>query len=522
MSTFDEAYQWGRDRATQGSQRKQALSDADLESHLETYSHAIDGLTSKLGTVAPGSAEHTATQADLAKAIQDRTALFHPDNNPGALQRFGKQIADKLHMLHPELAQQARIHLTPTPGEAAVPASTSPGMPGAGPLNNPELPAIPAGNRATLAPSTDPRVMRAQAEANLLSSSAPAYQAPVLDHDEMHQAARIKAGIDEKAVPDKPTAQKQVVLVDSAGKQHIGYYVNGEFKEFQGTDGLSAPQKATPGPKVGSFGDFMKAGYGDNPTAQQYEAGRRAWAASVAGTTHGTHDIQVPQPDGTIKLVTVETSSSKTFGPTGHLPSGRQDHPSPVSTPPQTSTSVSTPGKGGPSAVRSKPDSTPGALKSRAVKPAPVSRSASPQKPSGGGRTVGGKQLPQATKALEAVDQAEGAYRDVKQSAENPTPLGDKGIVLAWLRGRVNRVTATEIQSVSSLGGAKFALENGIARITEGKMSNAQRQWFLKSAEDNYTNTKAVASKYSGAPAASDLGPKKGEMSDDDFLRNLK
>ena len=66
-------------------------------------------------------------------------------------------------------------------------------------------------------------------------------------------------------------------------------------------------------PKVGSFGDFLLEAYGERPTAEEIQAGRRLWAQAAAGQTVGTHMMQVPQRDGSIKLIQVETTSKKEF-----------------------------------------------------------------------------------------------------------------------------------------------------------------------------------------------------------------
>lgn len=106
------------------------------------------------------------------------------------------------------------------------------------------------------------------------------------------------------------------------------------------------------------------------------------------------------------------------------------------------------------------------------------------------------KPTPQSTTAKKAVDTAENSYLDVQKASQDPTPVGDQGVILAWLRGRVNRVTTTEIQAVNNLGGARMKLEGNVVRIQSGKMTDQQRKWFLRSAKDNYDNALKVASKY--------------------------
>jgi hypothetical protein len=127
----------------------------------------------------------------------------------------------------------------------------------------------------------------------------------------------------------------------------------------------------------------------------------------------------------------------------------------------------------------------------------PAPRKAATPKPNAHGDLDFRKATPQSNKAKAAVDTAEAAYDDVQKASKDPTPVGDQGVILAWLRGRVNRVTASEIAAVNNLGGAEMKLEGNIVRIVSGKMTDQQRKWFLKSAKDNFDNAKDVASKYS-------------------------
>lgn len=76
---------------------------------------------------------------------------------------------------------------------------------------------------------------------------------------------------------------------------------------------LLTGKNPTSAPKVGSFGDFMVQAYGPHPSASEYEQGKKLWAQSGASTTIGQHVIMVPQPDGSVRAVTVETTSHKYF-----------------------------------------------------------------------------------------------------------------------------------------------------------------------------------------------------------------
>ena len=131
-----------------------------------------------------------------------------------------------------------------------------------------------------------------------------------------------------KAVLMPPTTKGTARQYESPDKTQHNWFVPGS--EPEGWQAYNRPA-ADATPKVGSFGDFMTAAYGDKPTPRQYEEGRAAWAKSGAGTTTGTHTIQVPQPDGTIKAYTVESTSTKSFPSSGGAASDtRQDVTSPA------------------------------------------------------------------------------------------------------------------------------------------------------------------------------------------------
>jgi len=85
---------------------------------------------------------------------------------------------------------------------------------------------------------------------------------------------------------------------------------SGETKLEPMPEGWKPPQKTV---KVEPFEEFVREAYGDKPTSEQLLKARSQWAEAAAGTTVGTHDIQVPQPDGSIKLFSVTTTSRKEF-----------------------------------------------------------------------------------------------------------------------------------------------------------------------------------------------------------------
>ncbi len=351
-------------------------------------------------------------------------------------------------------------------------------------------------------------------------------------------------------------------------------------------------------PKVGTFGDFMRAAYGDNPTAGDYERGRKQWAEAASGTTVGTHIIMVQQRDGTLKAIQVETTSRKEFpgagggasgagGNQGGTPSwiGSAELPPlyvvggnaskiPGMTSPGNinimhrpnipnadtggdssvfSTSIGTDkgevliprvsdGKDGKEShlmsVEEATDyyhkyggnlgtfDTPehatayaeklhqqqsrlGQIKrggnSPETPPAPAAHApggaSSPR--AGGvahpGDTVGGRQTPEATKAIELADAAETAYEEAKLRAKNPTPIGDTGIVLNWVKSQIagaGRMNNLEIEQGLKSGSFETRFNNTYQRAVNGTLDPKFRRQMVDDIAKYAQATAKEAAKY--------------------------
>jgi hypothetical protein len=234
------------------------------------------------------------------------------------------------------------------------------------------------------------------------------------------------------------------------------------FKSRSGETKLTAMPEGYDGPqakpvKVYSADNLIKEEFGDHPTAQQILEGRRQWAEAGAqtSTTTGTNTILVQQPDGTTRAYEVQHTSTKTPGTGGG----------------------SRPSQGG---------NGTGGSKSGANHLAPPKA----------GEVVGGRETPEAAAARKAVDNAQTSYLEVQKAGNHLDPVGSKGIVMAWLHGKVNRVTQTEIESVRNLGGIFERFDGTVSSIEHGTMTRQQYRWFLRSARENYDAAVEVAQKY--------------------------
>jgi hypothetical protein len=101
---------------------------------------------------------------------------------------------------------------------------------------------------------------------------------------------------------------------------------NGQWvRPVQNADGTIAEQPmpagwkpTTPAPKQSNaaLATYLRAKYGDSPTAEQIEEGTRAHQRMMSGLTIGSHQTLAYDADGVPHVVTLSTSSHKDFGGT--------------------------------------------------------------------------------------------------------------------------------------------------------------------------------------------------------------
>lgn len=391
-----------------------------------------------------------------------------------------------------------------------------------------------------------------------------------------------------KAVLMPPTTKGTARQYESPDKTQHNWFVPGS--EPEGWNAYNRPA-ASSTPKVGSFGDFMAAAFGKEPTPADYVKGRKMWAESGAGTTVGEHVVMVPQPDGTTKPVTIETTSTKSFGGGSAAPSTRQDGDSATSKNPPTVVTQSFHGKTVPGLVEkgnvdvanrpnidngdgthsstfsmsfgtdkgevlvpgvgdgktyplrkltkdealdqykktgqnfgtfkdeksanayaetlhedqakygNKPATSTPLTRRQRPAPAAASATAAPPARRGGagvvavGDSIGGKLSPpdakEVTDLTKAFDDARAASQSARRAVQahlrgEDASLQDKGIVLSWLKGRMNRVTQQEVNTLNNLGGLEMSWDGRMAHIVKGELSARQIAMFAKDAAGSY------------------------------------
>jgi hypothetical protein len=535
-------------RKEEQHQRKLQLSDEEREQALADHNNTIQSLQGKIAQ-AKSTGDDTALsgyQNQLNQVVSDRTALFHPSQGPGALAHLGRMVFEHVHG-----KQQPEMEQTPT-------ATAATNLPNIDPVNAPGLPSVPAQHPTGSAlvsrapveatqpvnlppmggagpnipapqgpvvshPKATPADLKARAAQDLAYGAPAAPQNPLLVHrqqlseagftpEQVDKAMGIFAGIEAKPVAEKEQSWtpygKPVKGKDGVYEQPFRNRA-GEIENRPVPEGYQPPMA-----KLTTYAqnraDYAKAkGYGsaDEMTFEDDQNMTRLLKQAGTGATVSDQMRFVPQPDGSIKAERIQNASRKDFG-------GKPITPvAPTAPPGSTSPSAAAPSAALPTSPVAP---TSGALKKKIAGVAAKTKAGVVQN----GDIVGGRDTAPAVTAKKARDVAENSYLDVQKASQDPTPLGDQGVILAWLRGRVNRVTQPEIQAVNNLGGAKMQLEGRIAKIVSGKMTDQQRQWFLRSAKDNYDDAIKVASKYdqpgSGGAATSEEGP-----SVDDILKAL-
>lgn len=302
MGAFAQGLQWGEGQAAKQGAHKQALSDAELETNIGQANNNITALQTKLGTLDPSSRDHAETMQALQQQVQDRTALFHPANNPGAIQKFG-------HLLG--LGRQA----APATPVAPPTISTTPSMQ----LGQATLPEGPA--RTVQGPQT-PAQLKAQAQANMIAAGAATPPPGQLTPDEQHQANLISGGIAPRAAPDKsdtPLGKASMIPGhDAQGNPVMGYVENGKFVPVAGT---TVPPPKAPAPSNSAFAVVLRSmfpnvtdGHYSQDQVRQALVNQKQWQTP---DSESDRDAITYDANGDAHVNTLHSASHKTFGGNG-------------------------------------------------------------------------------------------------------------------------------------------------------------------------------------------------------------
>jgi hypothetical protein len=449
MGGFEQGFQFGAGQAENAAAQKSSLDMLQRQFLASQYDNLINA---PLPDQSKDPEGYQKALDSKAKALEARQKVYSPDHHAN--------LFDSIHALITGKQQGAQ----PNPPQPAAPQHPF--------QSNPMLSKFDEGIQALgrhLKAAAHPIATKAGPDWQSLAA-APGPQDVALASEKRRQ--------DNALAIEKAKAEDAKTLSESKKRPQLKpFMISGKMQWLDASDPTKLPEGAEaintfkPKDSQAALATYIRAKYGENPTAEQIAEGTREHQKMMAGTTVGSHQSVQYDSDGIPHIVTLTSVSGKQF-PTS-------------SASPQVPDSMA-----GPNARLN--------AKKPISKQVPTNTQTS--------QLDFRKATPSSTKAKQAVDTAENSYLDVQKASQDPTPVGDQGVILAWLRGRVNRVTNTEIQAVNNLGGATLKMEGNAVRILTGKMTDQQRQWFLRSAKDNYDNAKTVASKY-GSPSSSQSPP---------------
>ena len=419
--------------------RREALSDYELQNQTNMILADVDALHQRRAALDPNSPTYSTDVQSIDQALHDArgvfTDLYHPEKNPGAL--------SKLHgFIQQHITKRGQAPATP----AAAKQSIAERMGG--------IESAAYGQSQPENPYT--KLRRQLKEAN-----------PNMSEDDLNTAMRVSAGIEAKPIADRP-AWKLYISPDGKDTQ---YYDASQPHSIPPGWKAVAPRAAQGNrPKVGTFGDFMIQAYGEQPNAQQYEEGRRLWQQSGASTTIGEHVILVPQPDGSIMPVTVQTTSTKTFGQPGATPT-----PTPQATPP----------------ANPNVPKTPAQAKAQVAPVAPPHAGVV-----GSGKAVGGRMTPPQVAAKKDYDESLGLSKEVdeimkSQKAGEPVAVRQKRILVRLERLAAGRFTTQAVQYIQKAGLGN-TIQQWINNVDSGELPDGVWRQVVAAVHDYQKGAKAT------------------------------
>jgi hypothetical protein len=434
---------------------RQATQHEELEATTKQLFDDLRGLQQRKLKLNPQSPSYQtdsqSIDAEMEKARSAFHDLYHPAKNPGALNHLGKFINQHL-LRQPEPPA--------TPGQAKQDIGKT-------------LSQLDSAASVPSAPDNPILVKRQQMKE---AGFTP---------DQISKIEQIDQGLQGKATPEKQSNYVREDGVSADGKPMSVWRNRADPSDALDSTGQAVDPEILKGfrptpkgaagsaPKVGSLGEFLTNAYGPHPTPKQEQEGKRLWMQSGAGTTTGTHMIAVPQMDGSIRMIQVETTSTKSFG-----------------TPPA---SVA---------------KTPAEAKGKAAPPA--------SGPVKSGDTVGGRMTAPVVAAKKDYDAAVKLDSLANQVEGQHDPGPQRQLVLALIKAMAGRVNMQEYEIYTKKMGVENTVQGLINGISTGEMPAGIVQQIVKSAHANLKASKDALDAAQGTTPS-------GETSDvEDIVKALK
>ena len=360
MSTaaWQQGWATGERLAERGNAHKQQLSDEERSQHLSDYNNIIGNIQQKLSTVDKNKDPDTynTLNTQLDTVVGHRTALFHPDNGPGALAHLGKMVWEKVHGKTDAPTSQATDPAATLASTTGGTTPTLPAVPGGSPTAAPSarqaptaaipgvddaktpsmgggfsLPATP-GQRVTQRPQTPADLKQRMATDLSFGAQPPANPGllfrkqlqetlPNMTQEELDHAVRIHEGVDARPIAQKSTWKP-------LGKPFQGdggvYYQT--FQDAQGEtkkEALSAdfkPPVITPHQSSSALESFIRSQFPNGESTAQRVWAMRYVADLMHGNSKSSHESLQFDGDGNPHIVTLNNSTTKDYGPIGPPP----------------------------------------------------------------------------------------------------------------------------------------------------------------------------------------------------------
>lgn len=449
---FDYLAQAGTQNAVRQAQERDAEKQQKRNAVAALYLNAIQTPLPK--TDDPAYAQALAKREDLMKQY---VSEMGPEQHASFGQHlhgliFGApEAAQPVHGNAPEPPPAPQSE-PPISSVSGAPQSTHPFA------TNPVYAKIQEGLKALgshLKAGAHPLPPEAQPDYASLAAAPTAEQRKYEESMEMEKAKSASALAVANAKQKLPTEQQR--FLDSYAtkiKKPIDQWTPEDFesanKEYK------ASVTAAVRPSQAALATYIRAKYGDNPTAEQIAQGTREHQAMMAGQTVGSHQQLVFDDQGLPHVVTLSSSSKKDFG----VPKSSQ---APDATNPGARVAGTKPGGG---AVKAKPKS-----------------SQSPALHFTRGDPTVKSDLAQYTKVAEDANMKKESYESARKAiASGSTASSDQELIYAWVRSNVQgagRMTQAEFRQAASTGSLPLRAQSAWERTKSGKLPPELEQMFL-------------------------------------------
>ena len=493
----------------QGAAQKQASTDEEHENMLAGYNESASNLKQRMAQVGPNSPEYAGLQTQLNQVVADTTALFHP-NRPGGLERLGKLVWNKVHGAPPD--QAPRVAETPVAGAEST---TLPGMGGAvnlpgsagpvvgqlgtgnvagtatpaaslqGAAPNLTTPALPASQVASdTAPNTPIVPPRNAAEArqryteDLAAGAAAAHpqnplmllrqnvsQAlPHLSPQDLDKVTEIAAGLQAKPIAQRQLHPNVLNFKHPDGKVASHDVNDPDDQPPEGSVRMSA--QSAPHQSTSQFETYVRSWFPDGGTPQQREwLMVRKKRLESPGTSSSREGVYY-DTNGDPHIVRLSSSSQKEFyGPDGPPPpnaDGSRPQLPPVNAGANSGTTTSAPA----TAAGAATPKTAG----EARRQASTVRNGTAA-PGADSRLAGiHKNTPAQTEADKKVGEFKLLSTLADESAQHPTAVNQRNLVLSLIRASAGRVNMQEYNSYVKGQGLANTVEQWANNTTTGML----------------------------------------------------